>query len=49
MMTALLCTPFRPGMGCGERATMNGYAASTLLVKKNLALPRTHCALMWIY
>ena len=36
MMTVFDWTPVRPGIGAAARATMNGYAANTLLVKKYL-------------
>ena len=40
MMTVLDWTPVRPGIGAAARATMNGYTARTLLVKKNLCTGR---------
>ncbi len=40
MMTVLDWTPVSPGIGAAARATMNGYTASTLLVKKNLRTGR---------
>ena len=42
MMTVLDWTPVRPGIGAAARATMNGYAASTLLEKKYLRAEQQH-------